>query len=377
MASRGRIWTEEEIAALLAIWGDESIQRKLRGKVRNTVPYKAIAEDLGRQGFHRDFNQCREKIKALKKRYKEVVDAQRRSGAGVDSDDECPLGFRWFKEIDNIEGNRAVVCPPALLDTSIAESRSLVVEEQSTTPSVGEERSVTPSISDERSTTPSFGEERSITPSVEEELPITPSVREEQSMTPSVRDEHATTLSVGEEHTTTPSVGEEYTTTPSDGEEPHPTTAVNDGQPQRPPSEDIPGPSSSSSGRQSRLPKKRKPTKLDKVDKATKALVEAFKEMEEASREQDRLDKEKRMHELCKMREAEDRREERFMSFLKDLFQSAPPMLHQPHPTSVPPVPYHMPPVPPTPHSMPYYQGMYEPIPHLDNNPNSEDSESH
>ena len=80
MATRGRVWSDDEVAALLACWSEDSIQRQLLGAVRNTVPYKAIAEELSRQGFSRDFKQCREKIKALKKRYKEVVDAQRRRG---------------------------------------------------------------------------------------------------------------------------------------------------------------------------------------------------------------------------------------------------------------------------------------------------------
>ena len=131
MATRGRVWSDDEVAALLACWSEDSIQRQLLGAVRNTVPYKAIAEELSRQGFSRDFKQCREKIKALKKRYKEVVDAQRRSGAGVESDDddlEDVPGFRWFAEIHSVMRTRAVVSPPALLDTSVA------AEEQPRTP---------------------------------------------------------------------------------------------------------------------------------------------------------------------------------------------------------------------------------------------------
>ena len=54
----------------------------------NTIPYKAIAEELSRQGFSCDYKQCREKVKALKKKYKEVMDAQRRSGTGISSDND-------------------------------------------------------------------------------------------------------------------------------------------------------------------------------------------------------------------------------------------------------------------------------------------------
>ena len=61
-AERGRVWSDEEIAVLLSAWGEEAIQRQLLGAVRNTIPYKAIAEELRKKGYERDFKQCREKI---------------------------------------------------------------------------------------------------------------------------------------------------------------------------------------------------------------------------------------------------------------------------------------------------------------------------
>ena len=67
MAERGRTWSEPEIAALLAKWAEAGIQRQLLGAVRNVHPYREIANELRRQGYERDYKQCREKIKALKK----------------------------------------------------------------------------------------------------------------------------------------------------------------------------------------------------------------------------------------------------------------------------------------------------------------------
>ena len=101
MAERGRTWTDKEIKALLDIWGEESIQRELLGAVRNVVPYRRIAEALRIKGYIRTFQQCREKIKALKKKYKETRDRLRASGVGVDSDDELDeseifVNFKWF-----------------------------------------------------------------------------------------------------------------------------------------------------------------------------------------------------------------------------------------------------------------------------------------
>ena len=59
MAECGRTWSDREIAVLLAKWSDETIQRHLRGAVRNVFPFRAIADELRSQGFERDFKQCR------------------------------------------------------------------------------------------------------------------------------------------------------------------------------------------------------------------------------------------------------------------------------------------------------------------------------
>ena len=61
MAERGRTWSDDEIAVLLELWGEESIQRQLLGAVRNVVPYRTIATLLAERGYVRTFKQCREK----------------------------------------------------------------------------------------------------------------------------------------------------------------------------------------------------------------------------------------------------------------------------------------------------------------------------
>ena len=40
---------ERPIAALMAQWAEETIQMQLLGAARNVVPYRAIADELGRQ----------------------------------------------------------------------------------------------------------------------------------------------------------------------------------------------------------------------------------------------------------------------------------------------------------------------------------------
>ena len=44
MAERGRLWTDPEIAILLEVWSEESIQRQLKGVQRG--PYKKIVDAL-------------------------------------------------------------------------------------------------------------------------------------------------------------------------------------------------------------------------------------------------------------------------------------------------------------------------------------------
>lgn len=47
-----------------------------------------MTETFKEAGYDRFSKQYREKVKALKRKYKEVVDRLRRSGAGVESDEE-------------------------------------------------------------------------------------------------------------------------------------------------------------------------------------------------------------------------------------------------------------------------------------------------
>ena len=49
MGERGRTWSDQEIAALMAKWADETIQAQLLRAARNVVPHRAIADELRRQ----------------------------------------------------------------------------------------------------------------------------------------------------------------------------------------------------------------------------------------------------------------------------------------------------------------------------------------
>ena len=82
LTNRGTIWTDKEIKALLAIWGDSKIQEELDGAVRNQVVFQRIAKQLKEQGIQRDWKQCRAKVKNLKTKYREVKDNNGKTGKG-------------------------------------------------------------------------------------------------------------------------------------------------------------------------------------------------------------------------------------------------------------------------------------------------------
>ena len=118
MADRRRMWTNTEIALLLNVWNKDSIQRQFQGALHNEVPYK-IAAELEKAGYNRSFKQCREKIKALKKRYKEIADRQRKSDVGVESDEDLSVpDFKCFEDLHHVMNGRAVVSPVHLLDST-------------------------------------------------------------------------------------------------------------------------------------------------------------------------------------------------------------------------------------------------------------------
>ena len=62
-ANRGTSWADNEVKALLAIWGDSKIQEELDGAVRNKFVFERIAKQLKEQGYERGWKQCRAKTK--------------------------------------------------------------------------------------------------------------------------------------------------------------------------------------------------------------------------------------------------------------------------------------------------------------------------
>lgn len=316
MAERGRTWSEREISVLLTKWAEAGIQRQLVRAVRNVHPFREIADELRRQGFERDYKQCREKIKALKKKYKETVDRLRRSGVGVEDDDDLEdvdVQFRWFAEIHGVMGGRAAVVPPEVLDTS---DRASNEEEQG----AGGQNEVQPGPSGLQS----------------EEQQGSSGQREEQQGTSEQGEVQQSTSGQGEEQEVpTPSVQSEGQQGPSaqSGEQPGPSRAGSREQ----------------SGTAGPRSKKRKVTKLDRMEKSNKELADVLLQAQEESRKGFLELEKKRMDWQAEQARREHDKDARFMAFVMDvftMFAPPPPMPYYP-PTMQPP--YTIPPVIPVP----------------------------
>ncbi|GFQ72792.1 uncharacterized protein TNCT_88351 [Trichonephila clavata] len=72
--NKGVAWLYNEVCALLDIWADQEIQQQLAGRLHNMCIYEKISKRLTDLGIHRTGEQCREKIKKLRRDYKTVVD---------------------------------------------------------------------------------------------------------------------------------------------------------------------------------------------------------------------------------------------------------------------------------------------------------------
>ena len=119
--SRGSSWSDNEVRALISIWGEDNIQEELDGAVRNQVIFNNIATKMRERGYERDWQQCRTKIKNLKKEYRQTKDHNGQTGRGRKV---C----KFYRELDNIIGHRPASVPAVLLDTGTTNSSSSSTE---------------------------------------------------------------------------------------------------------------------------------------------------------------------------------------------------------------------------------------------------------
>ena len=73
-SSRGASWGENETKMLIGVWGEEKIKAELGGRTRTKQVFEKIAQRMVEGGYNRDREQCKTKIKNLKKVYMNVKD---------------------------------------------------------------------------------------------------------------------------------------------------------------------------------------------------------------------------------------------------------------------------------------------------------------
>ncbi|XP_029969530.1 uncharacterized protein LOC115404372 [Salarias fasciatus] len=64
-------WSDEETLHLLDIWGKDSVQRALKGCLKNRHIFTQIAQKMAERGYMRTVEQCQTRIKRLKKGYRQ------------------------------------------------------------------------------------------------------------------------------------------------------------------------------------------------------------------------------------------------------------------------------------------------------------------
>ncbi|KAJ7325251.1 hypothetical protein JRQ81_018271 [Phrynocephalus forsythii] len=91
----GVIWGNAETSALIKIWGEAEIKYALSSLKRNYEIFEMISTELNKIGFSRCAEECRTKMKSLRKLYKQAVLQNNTSGSGRSK-------FIWFNEMAQI-----------------------------------------------------------------------------------------------------------------------------------------------------------------------------------------------------------------------------------------------------------------------------------
>ena len=126
------MWSDAEVSALIAVWGEANIQEQLDGASRNQTIFVNIAKKLKESGYDRDWQKCHAKTKNLKAEYKKVKDHNGVTGNRRKS-------FKFYQKVDEILGHRPAFAPAVLLD---AGSSTLTTTEADAEESDSEEREI-------------------------------------------------------------------------------------------------------------------------------------------------------------------------------------------------------------------------------------------
>ena len=113
MTSYSGVWDKQETRKLIEIWGEHNIQSQLEGCHRNKEEYQCIIQKMHEAGYERTFEQCREKVKKLKKEYRRLNDTLNETGQGRSKEVEWP----YFELMDRILGHKRTTIPEIIVDS--------------------------------------------------------------------------------------------------------------------------------------------------------------------------------------------------------------------------------------------------------------------
>uniref|UniRef100_A0A3Q2WUK6 Myb/SANT-like DNA-binding domain-containing protein n=1 Tax=Haplochromis burtoni TaxID=8153 RepID=A0A3Q2WUK6_HAPBU len=95
VSDAGRNWSDQEVQALIQVWSDERICRKLESSTRKRDIFVQISRRLLQQGIDRDWKQCHTKYRNLKYLYRSL-----QRGKTDEADPRCLM--RFYEEVDSI-----------------------------------------------------------------------------------------------------------------------------------------------------------------------------------------------------------------------------------------------------------------------------------
>ncbi|XP_046566710.1 zinc finger protein with KRAB and SCAN domains 2-like [Haliotis rubra] len=109
--SRGNSWCDDSTKCLLSIWSDLKAQSQLNSpsKADNAV-YSKISNALHDMGYERTRFQCKERMKTLKKSYRQYRDALNKSG-------QSRRTFKFYKEMNEILEIRPATSPGKVIQS--------------------------------------------------------------------------------------------------------------------------------------------------------------------------------------------------------------------------------------------------------------------
>ncbi|KAM7378208.1 hypothetical protein PAMA_013214 [Pampus argenteus] len=93
-------WSDEETLNLLDIWGKDSVQRALKGCLKNRHIFTQIAQKMAERGYMRTVQQCQTRIKRLKKGF-------RKNNRG-----NSRLEYKYYEQLERVLGSSASSAVP-------------------------------------------------------------------------------------------------------------------------------------------------------------------------------------------------------------------------------------------------------------------------